>query len=31
MFELGYKSVGFVGGERLGAGVIARFGLSLAE
>ena len=31
MLELGYKSVGFVGGERLDAGVIARFGLSLAE
>ena len=31
MLEVGYKSVGFVGGERLGAGPIARFGLTLSE
>ncbi len=31
MLELGYKTAGFVSGDRLGAGVIARFGLSLTE
>lgn len=31
LLELGAKTVGFVGGERLGAGAIARFGLTLSE
>jgi hypothetical protein len=31
VLELGYKTVGFVGGERLGAGAIARLGVTLAE